>query len=229
MKKTLFLMIALLFLPLCFAQDYGGQQYETTRIWANYEHNPSVTSANIFIYSPNGSIIATNQSMLNYSATLKYFEFTPNEVGNYVYFIHLFNILGVEQQHTEGALYVQGGDMAVAIIFGLVAIICFFLYMGFDLIQKQPLPIFGPGYDKIKITDLGLFFLMLSFPMVNLLLAVMQKMTTGATYNNLINIVFQVSIYITILAISLYVIFYIIMRNIAQTKNILSLQKAGRK
>lgn len=229
MKKILFLMIALMLLPVCLAQDYGGQQYETTRIWANYGHAPTVTTANISIYSPNGSVVASNQTMLNFSPALKYFDFTPNQTGNYVYFIHLFNVTNAEIQHNEGGIYVQGGDMAIAVIFGLVAIICFFLYMGFDLIQKQPLPIFGPGFEKFKITDLGLFFLMLTFPMVSLLLAVMQKMTVGATYNGLINIVFQISIYITILAIALYVIFYIIMRNIAQTKNILSLQKAGRK
>lgn len=228
------LLIPILFLFLLISSVYAGDIGTVNQpiiLWADIMNGTNYlpgTTANITIKTPTYSTIINNSAMTQLQTGAFYYNFTPNETGVYYTYSQFYS--GVTLLGTASSTFyiTQDVDMALAIMLGLIAITSFFLYMGFDLIQKQPLPIFGPGFEKIKINDLGLFFLMLSFPMVNISLAVMQKMAIGTTYYNLISIIFQISIYITILAISLYTIFYIIMRNIAQTKNILSLQKAGR-
>jgi hypothetical protein len=198
-------------MPLVFATDITYTHKPMT-LWADSTvagaYYPS-TNATISVYSQNWSQIFTNVTMTPISTGIFAFNFTPNETGIYYTATLFFN--GTDQVLIgSSTFYVQEDtEMLTAIMLGLVAIMIFFFIIGYNLITK---PIANPKDQELKLQDLGMFFILLDFIFVIILLGLMQNFSQGQTYSGIMDAVYGIGVWVTILVASLYIIAYTIYR-----------------
>lgn len=115
-----------------------------------------------------------------------------------------------------------------SIILGLVFFVSSLFIFGVYLMSRQnQTPVFGNFLEAFKIGDFGFILIMISVMALNTIPATLLEMGAGQPYYNILQVVWQISIIVTILSTVICSFFYIFLRTMMSSLEQVNTQKSA--
>jgi hypothetical protein len=202
-SKIFLVFFLMLFLPV-FAQAEIGQVNEPYVLWATIFNGSDFFNADaayVSIYSPNQTLFIDNDSMTNVQIGTFIYNFTPNEIGNWLAYATFYLSGSPIATAAQGFTVTEFGvDLEaiesefsmIGIMLGLVALIAFLVFIGIKMSQPAPgIPETDPSNESRRyVGTLFYFFAVLVFLVI---LFILMESATGAAYFGVLKALFIVA------------------------------------
>jgi hypothetical protein len=212
-KTPLFVIIFLFaLLPFVFAQ-YQAEVGESVLLYASFKNDthPYPTHATFNILYPNSLTYLTFGNLSNISSLVWYYNFTPNETGNYFISIDFYsNNNNVLTEHF--VLYVSEKDekKMLTLLFGFIALIAALFWLGSHFLTK---PLISPSDSKVnmlfQVKTLGAFLIFIGILLFITFSMFLEIVSANTDYAVIFSIIALYSVYFVWFVGALYIVFFV--------------------